>query len=457
MRYLWLLALAVCAVTCQAQVLTVTNTNDSGAGSLRDAVANVPNNGAVRFDASVFGGAQTITLTSGEINASAKNFRIVGPGADLLTISGNGASRVFNFPGSGSADQITLTGLTIANGSASDGGGIFSGNTALKMYECRITSCTASGKGGGILLTDRTCEIGYCCIDGNTAATGGGVCVDSNNPTSNILLTMLHTTISGNTATAAGSDGGGGFALTFVAGSFSVQGDVIHCTITNNNAPNGSGGGIFKTGSTGVDLGQCILAGNTSPTGPDGYSSNAGNPIDLDLGTGIRANVVGNDSGGPFSNYFDSLVGTGANPISANLGALQNNGGPTPTHLPQADSPVINYAPPNGAFRLDQRGFVRDGLPDVGAVEFDATGGQGPQGPAGATGPQGPAGPQGPQGTTGPQGPAGATGAAGAAGESKGGCSTGDGATFLWVALLAFLCGCLWRRRVPGEGTAPTR
>jgi hypothetical protein len=50
-------------------------------------------------------------------------------------------------------------------------------------------------------------------------------------------------------------------------------------------------------------------------------------------------------------------------------------------------------------------------------MQWNATGSQGPQGPAGPQGPQGETGPQGPQGETGPQGPQGETGPQGPQGE----------------------------------------
>jgi hypothetical protein len=74
----------------QADTITVTNTNDSGVGSLRQALADVNDGDTIDF--AVTG---TIGLTSGELLVD-KSITISGPGADNLAISGNAKSRVFH-------------------------------------------------------------------------------------------------------------------------------------------------------------------------------------------------------------------------------------------------------------------------------------------------------------------------------------------------------------------------
>src|SRR5260370_23516299 len=81
--------------------LTVTNPADSGAGSLRDAIAAAQSGDQIVFDTSIKG--QTITLTS-EPLAITQSLDIEGPAADKLAVSGNHASRIF--PVSGGADAL---------------------------------------------------------------------------------------------------------------------------------------------------------------------------------------------------------------------------------------------------------------------------------------------------------------------------------------------------------------
>src|SRR5262245_42295170 len=71
---------------------TVSNTLDSGPGSLRYALANATNFETITFCPSVTG---TILLTNGELVVS-NSLTILGPGPGSLAVNGNSASRVFH-------------------------------------------------------------------------------------------------------------------------------------------------------------------------------------------------------------------------------------------------------------------------------------------------------------------------------------------------------------------------
>ena len=106
----------------------VTNTNDSGPGSLRQALLDADDGDVIGF--AVTG---TIGLTSGELLV-ARNITISGPGAENLAVNGNGKSTVFHIaPG----ETVTISGLTITNGDAArSGGGIHNEHAALTLNNC---------------------------------------------------------------------------------------------------------------------------------------------------------------------------------------------------------------------------------------------------------------------------------------------------------------------------------
>src|SRR5215470_4669821 len=95
------------AICTHATTCTVTNTADSGAGTLRGCLASAADGDTI--DATGVSG--TILLTSGELQIT-HNVTINGPGAANLAINGNAAFRVFhNF-----ASNATISRLTITNG-----------------------------------------------------------------------------------------------------------------------------------------------------------------------------------------------------------------------------------------------------------------------------------------------------------------------------------------------------
>ena len=112
---------------------TVTTTADDVAGSLRDAITNANANA----EADVINlPAGTYTLSSGDLNITSE-VTITGAGAGTTIIDGNDAYRVFML--SNSAANLTLTDLTVQNGSdSSNGGGILVNNSAAQLSATRV-------------------------------------------------------------------------------------------------------------------------------------------------------------------------------------------------------------------------------------------------------------------------------------------------------------------------------
>src|SRR5262245_3061592 len=152
---------------------TVSNLSDAGVGSLRQAIIDTPADGTVDFQAGLTG---TMTLTTGEL-AIGKDLTIDGPGASVITVSGNNASRVFDIA---ATYTVSISGLTIANGSVTGSGargaGIFNAGT-LALNSSIVSSNSASTYGGGIYNDlGGTLTITNSTFRGNSSgAYGGGI------------------------------------------------------------------------------------------------------------------------------------------------------------------------------------------------------------------------------------------------------------------------------------------
>ena len=363
----------------------VTTTADSGAGSLREAIYTACPGNTITFQPGLTG---TITLES-ELPIP-KDLTIVGPGANQLTVSGNQTVRVFNIT---AENSVTISGLTIANGRASEhpffpglasGGGISNGAGTLNLTACTIAdnhvsitggSQISSSTGGGI-ASGGTLNMTACTLSGNSVsasggsffnfAFGGGIYAIG-------TLNLTNCTIYGNSTSASGGMGATGGGGGIWANGLTT---LTACTIYGNSATGsggntsnqGSGGGIEHTSpTTTVTVRNSIIAGNTAETGPDSYIamviSQGYNLI------GKNDDGLGFDAGNPNGNL--DFVGTSAAPINPMLGPLQFNGGPTKTMALVKGSPAIDTGTCADIPATDQRGVSRpQGIAcDIGAYE----------------------------------------------------------------------------------------
>ena len=309
----------------------VTNTNDDGPGSLRQALVDVVYNPAatVAFASNVVG---TITLTNAGLYVGAQ-MTIAGPGANVLTVNGNNVGSVFHVGASG----VTIAGLTISGGlSPFAGGGIYN-QGQVTVSNCTITA-NASGASGGGLNNEGTLTIIGSTVCSNSAVNMGGGIYSLGD------MFLTNSTICNNSGT-----GGGIYndLTTFTAQS---------CTIASN-----SGGGVFSSTATPFQLGNTIAAAN------DSYDVNG-------LFASVGFNLIGDtngSSGGPWLN--SDLTGSTATPRKPLLGPLQNNGGTTPTMALLAGSPAIDKGFSFGT-AIDQRKRTR---PFDFSVITNASGGDG--------------------------------------------------------------------------------
>ena len=322
---------------CTTMSTVVLNTNDSGPGSLRQAIEGTCSGGVISFDPAVFASLQTITLTSGNLVID-EHLTIQGPGANLLSISGNDTSSVFHISRGGVS--VTLDGMTIRNGSDS---GVINRGT-LNVRNSSITGNEGSGISGNGSIT-----VSNSTISNNS---GSGINADAGCYFSP-YLSVSNTTISGN--------GGAGIV------NYDGLAEITNSTVADNE------GGIMSISdcTTSITrLRNSIVAGNTVD----------GTPTDIFEG-GVAAashNLIGDAaSAGGIQNGVDGNI-VGVDPL---LGPLQDNGGPTFTHALLSGSPAINAGDncvlildgcSDGipALITDQRGSQRSGTVHMLAFEW---------------------------------------------------------------------------------------
>jgi hypothetical protein len=469
-----------------ASTITVINTNDSGPGSLRGALRNAHDD-----DTIIFAVSGTIGLTSGGLLIT-KNVTISGPGSNQLLIDGNQALFVFGvYPGKTAA----ISGLTVRNGEVgiwNEQGTLTMSDcviTGNSPYEglfnhygtLTASNCVVTGNSNGVYNNAGTLSVNNCVLSGNLytglfsyfgVTTTVNNCIVSGNSSGGLVnyvyqgpnkpvagygyysmtiadsmisdnsgpgvwnvgfLTVLNSTISGNSAGQA-LDGGGILSGTSFKAPASVT--LINSTISGNSA-SGAGGGIANyywgvtivnstisgnsagdagggISSSGVQISNSTLSGNSAGSAGGGISTSAGAQIFNSTLSGNSAvsgggiyNVAGqygatletgntifnkgasgenivnnggtvtshgynvcNDDGGGYLNGPGDQINT--DPL---LGPLQDNGGPTFTHALLPGSPAIDAGDPNFTpppFH-DQRGpcFYRvfGRRIDVGSVE----------------------------------------------------------------------------------------
>jgi hypothetical protein len=396
--------------------------------SLREAVtlANA-NSGAdtIVFNSNLTG--STIHLNTGGLPIT-EALSINGPGASQLTVDAGGNSRIFPIDLGTAYDPVSISGLTLANGYVSGGGGaaIDNVNSSLTIAGSVVRDSYAGGTrvaGGGVYTENGSLTINNSTVSGNGSYYGGGVGSKYGD------VTITGSTLTGNTAygdKSSSYNNGYGGALWMGSAVAKIQGS----TLDHNTATDG--GGIYASGRVGGDtvtVKNSTIAQNhvrddggaiwlfNSPatpaltvTGSTIVDNSAVNYAGaLDLGS-LSANPVLQDSiitGNTVTGlttkpnsadlymdgttyHFDasfSLIGVpgpyavqtvpgsvlvGVNP---QLGSLANNGGPTQTMLPASTSPVIDKGKSFG-LTTDQRGLTRP-VEFPGVANSTATGADG--------------------------------------------------------------------------------
>jgi hypothetical protein len=322
-----LVAVCLCVVVVSpthARRITVTNTNDSGPGSLRQAILDARPNDEIVFVSRLDG--QPITLTSGELVID-KSLSIIGRGPDKTAVDGNDRRRVFFI--AETAAGVTLSGMTIKNGTAPShgetsrrGGGIYNQGGTLTLDNCTVSGNRVVGyddptSGGGIYnewggtLTLHDCTISdnssvaLCWLDlhappgppqPSSCGEGGGV---YNSGT----LTVNRSHIVGNHANWFGGaimnvdSGTTVIDDSIVAGNDAIGGGITNLNggttmIDNTTIASNAGGGILNLGGT-ATIDNSTIADNEASLGAGIFSDGWHDHATLSLrGSTVSGNSV---------------------------------------------------------------------------------------------------------------------------------------------------------------------
>ena len=369
-------------------------------------------------------GTATITGCTFSNNTGSNGAGISNAGTTTVTnctITGNSTGFEGGLYNSG---KLSVYSSTI---SGNKGGGVFNDKGTMYLSGCTISGNSGFIDGGGLSNQyGGTLTLTGCTVEGNYAEIGGGLYNAG-------TATITDSTLSGNTATGLGADGGTGYGGGVASGHLQSKAVLIitGSTIAGNTARQG-GGGLFNNGTAkvtdstiadnfanqagsllasnggGVDnsgtatLLACTVTGNTTTadggglynggTGSDTMTLNntivAGNITTFGAG-GASDIQVGSNAGTPDDvTGSNDLVGTGGaggldtsssqvDIADPGLSPLGDYGGPTPTIALLPNSPAIHKAsktlevdPQGHALATDQRGFPLDSpAPDIGAFQ----------------------------------------------------------------------------------------
>jgi CSLREA domain-containing protein len=369
------------SITVCYSSITVTSDADSGAGTLRQAIADACAGATINFDDALSGDtiylASTLTLT--------KDVTIDGSSlASQITLSGDsdnngtGDVRVFDVDNNPLLN-VTLDSLTITKGQATginlndpngDGGAIL--NWAyLTITNSTFLNNSSTGSGGAI-NNNRPLIITNSTFSGNssTGSGGGGGAIMNNSN-----LTITNSTFSGNTGYVSNSNGGALY-------NTSPNTIITNSTFSGNSAT--AGGAILTTAN--LTISNSTISGNIATY------ANFTSGLDIEGGTTDLSNtIIANSLFGVDctnnatigSNTHNLIEDGSCSPALSgdpSLGALDDNGGPTQTFALLTGSPAIDAgdnatcaaSPVNN---LDQRGTARPNGAhcDIGAYEYEDT------------------------------------------------------------------------------------
>jgi hypothetical protein len=304
-----------------AAAFIVSNTNDSGPGSLRRAINRANNNTGADTIFFVSGGSGKIILTSGQLLIR-DDLTISGPGASVLAVSGNHSSRVFEIE---SGATVAISGLTITEGlippQIEEGGAGVRNFGSLSITDSAITAnrtTALDNSSGGGIQNNGSLTVTNSVISENFADRFGGGIGSSGGGLHDTSVTLINTRVIGNFADEGGAgiqNSGSPLVIrkSTIRDNFepdsgtSILSGRAPVTITGSTISRNRGGGIDPRNSIQIFDGSALIAnsrvvGNSvSGIGFDAFSSSVHSLV-------VSNSVIRGNSGGGIFNDSASVI-----------------------------------------------------------------------------------------------------------------------------------------------------
>jgi hypothetical protein len=305
---------------------------------------------------------------SGAINAH--GLLIVRNSSITNNTGGGQGAGIYIQGGTLDVESSTISNDSITNSVNAQGGGVAAVDSSVAIMNSTIANDAANGVTTG----------------GTGQGNGGGLFVaDDDNQNETVLI--VNSTFYGNQAlSGAGEASGGGLFLFDKYGTPYLLNDTVYNNISNDN-------------DAGITADQCSVVMKNTIVAGNFYvpSNNPSNFVEddmfFDTVDSAGNNLIGStQSGGAgvtgkhYNTTTSSFSSGGFDPtdllnMNPGLGGLADNGGPTLTQLPNANSPVLGAGGTtlNGFSSIlsampltDQRGYSRTsgGKVDIGAVQY---------------------------------------------------------------------------------------
>src|SRR5687768_4564862 len=274
----------------QAATFSVTSTADSGPGSLRQAITQAnATAGNHTINIPVTGAIELLSALP-ELRA---NVAIVGPGRDELAVRrGTGATTAFRIYTVATNRNVTVRGMTMANGNGAIGGAVLNGGR-LNLADVSLVGNYATnpfGDGGGGILNYGVLNVTNSLILTNRSDNWGG---GLRNIQGSFVLheTLVAGNVGGGGAGVANNGGTGVVSRSTISGNYGFHGGagiityfgltiVTNSTISSNFTQSSVGGAGLLTTYGQLSVSYSTIYGNQAP-----YSGRGG---------GVRNEVSGN-------------------------------------------------------------------------------------------------------------------------------------------------------------------